>query len=64
MTRDATSHRAAIDQAIDDMTRSQECVACGRPCPPNRRWCSLSCYYAEDGYPDDDRDEAEDDEDA
>ena len=38
-----------------------ECVACGRECPPHRRWCSLSCYYAEDGYPDEDQDEDDDD---
>lgn len=40
-----------------------ECVACGRPCPPHRRWCSAYCFYEEDGYPDDDwseEDEADD----
>jgi len=41
-----------------------ECVACGRECPPNRRWCSLQCFYAEDGYPaEDDRDDREDEDD-
>ena len=43
-------------------TSYQECVACGQPCPPDRRWCSTACLYAEDGYPHPDTDDQEEDE--
>ncbi len=26
-------------------------MACGSLCRPGLRWCSLGCFYAEDGYP-------------
>lgn len=57
--------REGFSAPPDDETRApiQDCVACGRPCPPRRRWCSTACFYAEDGYPSDEVDEAAEDDD-